>query len=94
MHSVTTSQIDIQIPAPEPSFQIDGKVIEILPGSGLATVRANSSGDLTVNRGTDGVHFEELLIGDRVNCQVAVASHRVMYAHQQTMPLEIPVSKP
>lgn len=94
MHRVTTPHVDIAIPEREPSFQIDGEVIEVLPGCGMATVRANSLEELVVNRGTDGVHFEHLNIGDIVNCQVAIADSRVMYAHQQTVPMSAIPSKP
>jgi len=72
-----------------PSFEIDGKVTEILRGFGLAVINAGGIDEFTLNRGTDGVHFEALRIGQKVSCQVAAQGHRVLHAHQQTQPVHV-----
>lgn len=88
-----STQVDIAIPEPEPSFRIDGKVVEVYQGCGIAVLDTNSSDSLTINRGTDGIHFEELSVGDRVNCQVAIIGSRVLYGHQQTQSMASSVKK-
>ena len=93
MSSMTAPQIDILLPLNEPSFQIDGKVVEVLPGSGMAALHTNTSGDYTFNRGTDGVHFDDLCIGDTVHCEIAIDGNRVLYAHQQTRPVPGPIAE-
>jgi len=71
----------------EPLFQIDGVVVEVLQGCGMATVRTNAADELSLNRGTDGLHFDALRVGQRVNCEVDVLRNRVAHAHQQTLPM-------
>ncbi len=67
----------------EPSFEIDGQVVELLRGCGTAVI-ASEYAEVMLNRGTDGVHFEQLYLGQKVICDVAKANKRVLFAHQQT----------
>lgn len=91
MSNMTATQVHIAVSVPQLSFQIDGQVVEVLPGSGLATIVTNSMGDFAVSRGTKGLHFEELCVGDWINCQVTFDGSRVLYAHQQTQTIPTPV---
>ncbi len=74
----------------EPSFQIDGMVTEVLRGCGVATVHTGGSEEFTVSRGTSGVHFEDLRVGQKISCEVAFPTQRVLHAHQETQPVHLP----
>lgn len=67
----------------EPTFQIDGLVTRVLPGCGLATIEAGGADNLTVNRSTDGVEFDKLIVGQKVNCVVSCETNRVLRAQQE-----------
>lgn len=65
---------------PELSFEINGKIVEVLMGCGVATVRSQHS-TYTVNRDTAGIDFDELRCGQLIHCQIQCSFHRVMRAH-------------
>ena len=67
--------------------EIQGSVVNVLKGCGLAEVQCAGPYELTINKGTDGVHFDALTVGQRIACEVAPASRRVVHVHQQTMPM-------
>lgn len=73
----------------EPTFQIDGQVVTVLRGSGIATLLTNSADDLTLSRSTAGVHFEQLRVGDWIHCKVGVNSGRVVHALKQIRPIPV-----
>ena len=81
------------IPANEPSFRIDGQIAILLPGCGVATIHSHGMDDFTINRGTEGVHFDDLRVGQEISCDVGGAHHRVLHAHQQTKPLQLVAQK-
>ena len=83
---------DLQTPADaqEISFVVDGHVTEVLRGCGVATIHSGLSEEYSVNRGTDGVHFETLRVGQKVSCQVALPTQRVVHVQQQTQPTMYP----
>lgn len=65
----------------ESTFQMDGFVVELLPGCGIATV-ATGQTVLVINKGTDGVRFEQLFPGQKIHCLVDRASNRVLHVEQ------------
>lgn len=71
----------------ETSFQLDAVVTQVLRGCGVAAIEAKGADELSVSRTTPGVHFDELCVGQEVSCQIALASHRVLYVHQKTQPM-------
>ena len=77
------------VAAREASFQIDGVVTGVLRGCGIAMLESASADDFTVSRSTKGVHFEKLRVGQKVSCQVALTTNRVLHAHQQTQPMPL-----
>ena len=95
MFNPTTRIRDLQTPADAQaiSFVVDGHVTEVLRGCGVATIHSGRSEEYSVNRGTDGVHFEALRVGHKVSCQVALPTQRVLHVHQQTQPLHVPVRR-
>ena len=62
------------------TFEIEGKVFEILNGSGLASLFSQSGSIYTVDRCTPGINFGELRKGQRIRCKVATPFNRVMHA--------------
>lgn len=64
------------------SFEMEGRVVELLRGCGTAVI-AGEQQELTINRGTDGVHFEQLSLGQNVVCTVTGRNKRVLHARQQ-----------
>jgi hypothetical protein len=64
-------------------------VVEVLPGCGTAVI-AGEHPDVMVNRGTDGIHFDALRLGQGVICVVANRGNRVLHAHQQTTSMMVP----
>lgn len=75
----------------ESTFQMDGFVVEKLPGCGIAAVAAGQA-VVVINKGTDGVHFEELFLGQKIHCLVDKRSRRVVHARQQTATMDMPDS--
>ena len=57
------------------SYQVEGKVFEVLPGCGLASVSSKQGSIYTVNRLTPGIAFDEVL-----RCMVDLDSKRVLRA--------------
>jgi len=63
-----------------PSHVIEGAVVEILTGLGLAHVEAADGFFYGVRRETPGVRFEALRVGQRVRCVVSLQLRRVIHA--------------
>ena len=63
-----------------PSSTVEGKVVEVLPGLGLAHVRTADGQILGITRQTSGVGFNLLRPGQRLRCQVTGRLHRVLHA--------------
>lgn len=80
------NQSDCQHPQSEAfqdsSFEMEGRVVELLRGCGAAVI-AGELQEVTINRGTDGVHFEQLSLGQNVVCTVTRKNKRVLLARQQ-----------
>jgi|GEM_PF-6232409 len=66
--------------AADSSFLVEGEVVEVLAGIGLAHVRAANGLVYGLNRKTPGIAFDALQAGQRVQCQVAAKFHRVLHA--------------
>ncbi len=81
-HSASTT-----VHAARDAMEIRGRVVSVLKGCGLADVEfGGHHHQLTVNRGTDGIHFNDLRVGQMISCEMSAGSKRVIHAHQQTMP--------
>lgn len=65
---------------PEPSFEIEGEVVEVLAGCALGSVLSPTGAIYTVDRQTPGIALDELRMGQRVRCQIACKFHRVLKA--------------
>ena len=59
---------------------VEGEVIEVLPGLGLAHVRGVDGRVYGLNRKTPGIAFDVLQAGQRVQCLVTAKFHRVLEA--------------
>lgn len=59
---------------------VDGEVVEVLEGLGLAHVRTADGLTYGVNRQTAGIEFSQLRSGVRVRCQVTAKFNRVLRA--------------
>lgn len=68
----------------ESTFEMVGHVVEILHGCGIAAVVAPHR-EVVLNRGTEGVHFDGLQLGQAVTCTVGKSSRRVLLAQQETI---------
>lgn len=62
------------------SYQVEGKVFEILHGCGLASVSSRQGSIYTVDRQTPGIDFEELHNDQMLRCMVDLDSKRVLRA--------------
>lgn len=62
------------------SCLVEGEVLEVLPGYGLAHVRALDGSTYGLNRETPGVSVADLREGQRVRVQVARKFNRVLHA--------------
>ena len=65
---------------PATSCLVEGEVLEVLGGYGLAHVRALDGSTYGLNRETPGVSFAELHEGQRVRVEVAPKFSRVLRA--------------
>ena len=68
------------LPLGAPGFTVEGEIVEVLPGMGLAHVRGANGVDYGLNRKTPGIAFDALHAGQRVRCRVTVEFHRVLHA--------------
>ena len=66
--------------ATDSSFFVEGEVVEVLLGLGLAHVRAANGLVYALNRTTPGIAFDALQPGRRVQCEVTAKFHRVLHA--------------
>jgi len=62
------------------SYQVEGKVFEVLPGCGLASVSSKQGSIYTVDRHTPGIAFDELHNDQVLRCMVDLDSKRVLRA--------------
>lgn len=59
---------------------VEGEVVELLPGLGLAHVQTTDGRLLGITCETPGVVFELLRPGQRLRCRVTDRLHRVLHA--------------
>ena len=59
---------------------VNGEVVEMLEGFGLAHVRTCQGQIYGLNRDTPGIEFSQLREGVRVRCKVTAKFHRVVPA--------------
>ena len=72
---------DIDEPSAEGTgTYVNGEVVEILEGFGLAHVRTSQGQIYGLNRYTPGIEFSQLREGVRVRCEVTAKFHRVLHA--------------
>ena len=64
----------------EAAFTVEGEVVEVLSGYGLAHVRAPDGSLYGLNRETPGVVFKDLHEGQRVLVKIACEFNRVLHA--------------
>ena len=69
--------------------EISGTVVEVLKGCGSATVETKAGSELRLNKGTGGVHFDQMRVGQPVSCIVSTATGMVLHAHQQTTTMSV-----
>ena len=62
------------------SFEIEGEIVEVLPGYGLAHVQTAEGQVYGLNRTTPGIDFEEIHAGQQVRCVVTLEFNRVLHA--------------
>jgi hypothetical protein len=62
------------------SFEIEGQVIEVLQGCGMASIASPHGVIYTINRQTPGIVFTTLHEGVRVRCQVGGEVKHVLHA--------------
>ena len=62
------------------SFEIEGQVIEVLQGCGMASIASPHGVIYTINRQTPGIAFTELHEGLRVRCEVGGEVKHVLHA--------------
>ena len=62
------------------SFVVEGEIVEVLRGLGLAHVRGANGVAYGLNPTTPGIAFEALRAGQRVQCRVTAKFHRVLHA--------------
>ena len=62
------------------SFEIEGKIVEVLPGYGLAHVQTAGGQVYGLNRKTPGIQFKALREGQLVLCKVTPTFNRVLHA--------------
>lgn len=90
MHFPTGQPLRPAVPSVEALFSIDGLITEVLPGCGAAIVEVpGQAGDFSIHRGTAGIDFDKLKVGQRVHCDIGASSDRVIHAHQQTQPIVV-----
>ena len=59
---------------------VEGEVVEVLSGLGLAHVQTTDGRILGITRKTPGVVFDLLRPGQRLRCRVTERFHRVLHA--------------
>lgn len=59
---------------------VEGKVVEVLLGMGLAHLRASDGSVYGLRPKTPGVEWRELRAGQRFRCQVTMKFNRVLQA--------------
>jgi len=62
------------------TFNVEGKIIEVLASYQIAHVRTPDSSTYGLNRQTPGVKFEELQQGQRLRLAVTAKFGRVLHA--------------
>lgn len=62
------------------SIEIEGEILEVLPGYGLAHVQTAGGQVYGLNKKTPGIDFTELHVGQQVRCVVAPTFNRVLHA--------------
>ncbi len=62
------------------SFTVEGEIVEVLPGLGLAHMRGADGVVYGLNPKTPGIAFEALRVGLQLRCQVTTRFHRVLHA--------------
>ncbi len=85
-HPASTFSVPFSRSFQESTIQMDGFVVEKLPGCGIAAV-ATGQTLLVINKGTEGVRFEQLFLGQKIHCRVDRASNRVLHVDQHTATL-------
>lgn len=77
-----TSPDPSSVPSPafEASDYVDGEVLEVLEGIGLAHVRTADGTICGLTRSTLGIEFSQLRAGIRVRCKVVRKFSRVVQA--------------
>ena len=63
------------------TYQVEGKVFEVLHGCGLACVNSQQGSIYTVHRHTPGIDFEKLQKDQSSRCMVDLESKRVVRAN-------------
>lgn len=58
--------------------EMAGRVVEVLPGCGLVALSVGKGEEITLQRGTEGVSFDDIYVGQRLSCRVARRSRRVL----------------
>ena len=64
----------------EPTTFVDGELVDVLEGLGLAHVRTPGGQLYGLNRQTAGIEFSQLREEVRVRCEVTVRFNRVLRA--------------
>ena len=59
---------------------VEGEVVEVLPGHGLAHIRTTDGRLVGITRKTPGVVFDLLRPGQQLRCRVTERLHRVLHA--------------
>ena len=66
------------------SFEIEGQVIEVLQGCGMASIASHHGVIYTLYRQTPGIDFNELYEGRWVRCELGGDATRVLHAELVT----------
>ena len=61
-------------------FFIEGKVVEILPGFPIATVKVVNGNIYTIHNDTPGIRFEDVKLDQRIRLEVTTRLNRVLSA--------------
>ena len=64
----------------EPSLVVEGRIIEVLSGFGLAHFATDENVMYGINRQTPGLDFDQLREGQRLRCDVVPQFARVLHA--------------
>jgi len=64
----------------EPTLVVEGRILEVLSGFGLAHFATDENVMYGINRQTTGVNFDQLREGQRLRCEVVPQFARVLHA--------------